>query len=525
MRQVSITMIFRSPHPPVNIPDVSLGELILTRAESFGDKTALIDGLTGKSYTFTAFADSVRRIAGSLAQLGFKKGDVLALMCPNCPEYGMVFLAAALLGGINTTLSPTSTTLELDSQAGNSGARYLFTTREVLDRASRGGTRDWKQTIVLGRVSGTVPFETLLESKAESPDTSINPAKDVVVLPYSSGTTGIPKGVKLTHRNMVANLGQIATGIFTEADVIAGLPPFFHIYGLTVVLQLGLYLGATNVILPRFEMNSFVDSVERYGITHVNLVPALILALAKHPELEPDRLSSLRTAQSGAAPLSPDTARSFADRFDCRVLQGYGLTETSPVTHVTPRNSRDIPIESIGPPVPNTECLILDLETGLELGPGQRGELYIRGPQVMQGYLNDAEKTASLIDSEGWLRTGDVAYADEQGNFYIVDRVKELIKYKAYSIAPAELEAVLLSHPLVRDAAVVPVPDDTAGEIPKAFIVGHESLDAGRLMSWVAERLAPHKKIRSIEFVDEIPKSASGKILRRVLMERMKSDV
>ncbi len=513
-------MIFRSPHPPVRIPDVSLPELILTRAEGFGDKPALIDALTGRSYTFSEFAVLVRHIAGNLAGLGFKKGDVLAVMCPNCPEFGMVFLATALLGGIITTLNPTATTLELDSQTLDSGARYLFTTPEVLDRAAHGATREWKQTIVLGDVPDTIPFVALLESNAEAPVTAINPAEDIVVLPYSSGTTGMPKGVKLTHQNMVANLGQIATGIFAESDVIAGVPPFFHIYGLTVVLQLGLYLGATDVILPRFEMNAFVDSVERYQITHVNLVPPLILALAKHPTLEPRRLSSLRTVQSGAAPLPRETALAFADRFDCRVLQGYGMTETSPVTHLVRRASGNIPIESIGPPVPNTDCRVLDMDTGRELGPEERGELFVRGPQVMQGYLNDDEKSRAMIDSEGWLRTGDVVYADREGNFYIVDRAKELIKYKAYSIAPAELEALLLSHPLVRDAAVVPAPDDTAGEIPKAFIVGEKPLDAAELMSWVGARVAPYKKIRSIEFIEEIPRSASGKILRRALTEK-----
>jgi acyl-CoA synthetase (AMP-forming)/AMP-acid ligase II len=513
-------MIFRSPHPPVNIPSVSLGELILSRAESFGDKPALIDGLTGRSYTFSEFVASVRGIAGSLAELGFKKGDVMALMCHNCPEYGMVFLATALLGGINTTLNPTSTSMELDSQASDSGARYLFTTPEVLDRSVRGAAREWKQTIVLGDVSGTISFENLLESRTAAPLTPINPAEDIVALPYSSGTTGIGKGVKLTHQNIVANLRQIATGVFTETDVIAGLPPFFHIYGLTVVLHLGLYLGATDVIFPRFEMNSFLDSVERYGITHINLVPPLILALKNHAALDPKRLSSLKTVQSGAAPLSPDTAREFAIRFDCHIRQGYGLTETSPVTHLSPRASHDVPIESIGPPVSNTECLIRDLETGGELGINQSGELYVRGPQVMQGYLNDPEKTERMIDSEGWLRTGDIAYADEQGNFYVVDRVKELIKYKGYAIAPAELEVILLSHPLVRDAAVVPIPDDQTGQIPKAFVVAEQSLGAAELMSWVAGRVAPHKKIRTIEFVEEIPRSASGKILRRVLMER-----
>ena len=513
-------MIFRSPHREVTIPDVSLGELLLTRAEGFRDKLALIDGLTGRSYTFTEFVSSVKRIAASLAEMGFKKGDVLAMMCPNCPEYGMVFVATALLGGVTTPLNPMSTTIELDTQAADCGARHLFTTSEILDRLEGGSATAWKNIILIGSAPGTTPFERLLESKTEPPHIQIDPAEDNVVLPYSSGTTGISKGVVLTHRNLVANLRQIANGIFTEDDVIAGLPPFFHIYGLTVVLLLGLYRGATNVILPRFEIASFVDSVERYGITHANLVPPLILALAKHAGVEPKRLASLGTVQSGAAPLSPDTAQSFQDRFGCRVLQGYGLTETSPVTHLAPLASVDIPIESIGPPVPNTECRIVDLETRRELGADQRGELYVRGPQVMRGYLNDPEKTAGMIDSEGWLRTGDMAYADERGNFYIVDRIKELIKYKAYPIAPAELETVLLAHPLVKDAAVVPVPDETAGQIPKAFIVCDESLEPIELMAWVGERVSPHKRIRKVEFTDAIPRSASGKILRRVLVER-----
>ena len=515
-------MIFRSPHPPVTIPEVSLPELILTRAERFGDKPALIDGPTRRSTTFVEFAAGVRRLAGGLAETGFEKGDVLAMMSPNCPEYGMLFLASALLGGVNTTLHPSSTPAELEAQAGDAGARYLFTVPELLDRSSGGATR-WKQTFVLGDISGTTAFHSLLESKTEAPVTAIDPSHDVIVLPYSSGTTGVSKGVQLTHRNMVANLRQIAAGIFTEEDTIVGLPPFFHIYGLTVVLLLGLYLGATDVVLPRFEMNSFVDTVERYRVTHANLVPPLILALAKHPALEPARLRSLGTVQSGAAPLSPDTAQAFSERFSCRVLQSYGLTETSPVTHLAPRTARNTPIESIGPAVPNTECRILDLETGQELGPDQRGELYVRGPQVMQGYLNDPEKTAGTIDAEGWLRTGDIAYADEEGNFYIVDRAKELIKYKAYAIAPAELEAVLLAHPMVRDAAVVPISDETAGQIPKAFVVRQGTLDAGELMSWVGERVSRHKKVRRVEFIEEIPKSQSGKILRRVLIERDRS--
>jgi acyl-CoA synthetase (AMP-forming)/AMP-acid ligase II len=511
-------VIFRSSDPQITIPTVSLPELILSRAEQFGEKKALTNGLTGQTYTFSEFAECVRQAAGGLSAAGFKKGDVIALLAPNSPEFGVVFLAAALVGGVNTTLNPVSTRQEVEAQMRDSGARFLFTVPELLDRTPTDTIPD-EHTIVLGDVPGTIGFQKLLESRIEAPTTQIDPETDIVVLPYSSGTTGFSKGVQLTHRNLVANLRQISSGIFTGNDVIVGIPPYFHIYGLTVVLLLGLYLGTRNVTLPRFEMNSFLDAIEKYGVTHANLVPPLILMLANHPTLDPARLKSLRTVQSGAAPLPAQTATTFSERFDCRVTQGYGLSEASPVTHLAPRDSKDIPIESIGPPVPGTECKILDTETGVEMDRGHQGELYVRGPQVMQGYLNDPEKTAAMLDSEGWLRTGDIASTDEQGNFYIVDRAKELIKYKGYAIAPAELEALLLTHPEVEDAAVIPSLDVSAGEVPKAYVVCKRALPEGELLSWVAERVSPHKKIRSVEFVEEIPKSASGKILRRVLID------
>ena len=325
----------------------------------------------------------------------------------------------------------------------------------------------------------------------------------------------------LTHRNLVANLVQIeGAGIFTQEDTIIGLLPFFHIYGMTVILLAGLSIGASTVTLPRFEMDGFIETMERYGVSHANLVPPLILALAMHPTLDPARLGKLRRVQSGAAPLATQTAARFSERFGCRVLQGYGLTETSPVTHLVPRTATGIPIASIGPPIPDTECRIVDVGTGEDVGPTKQGEIWVRGPQVMKGYLGDREKTAGMLDGDGWLRTGDIGYADEEGNFYVVDRLKELIKYKGYSVAPAELEAVLLMHPAIDDVAVVPSPDEEAGEVPKAYVVLGAPLDEADLFSWIADRVAPYKRIRRMEAIDKIPKSASGKILRRILIAR-----
>lgn len=510
--------LFHSPHPRVEIPDISLPALILAKAERLGPKTALIDPIGQRRWTFGELADDVRRVAAGLAALGFRKNDVLALIGPNSVEWATVFLASSLAGGVATLLNPSSTTADIRAQAADSRARYAFTTPELVGRVGR--AHEWRAVLTPEPRSGAIALETLRGMSGPFPEVAIDPGADTAVLPYSSGTTGISKGVRLTHRNIVANLHQISRPIFTEDDVIVGLAPFFHIYGLTVVLLLGLYLGATDVILPRFELPAFADTIRDYGITHANLVPPLILSLSRHPGVDSGALETLRTVQSGAAPLPAETASEFSRRFSCRVLQGYGLTETSPVTHVAPRDRFDIPIESVGPPVAGTECRIRDLTTGQPLGPRERGELYIRGPQVMEGYLGAPDKTRETLDAEGWLRTGDVAWADEEGNFYIVDRVKELIKYKAYPIAPAELEAVLLTHPAVADAAVIPDPDPAAGEVPKAYVVRRRPISEAALMNWFAGQVAPHKKIRRVEFVDQIPKSASGKILRRVLIER-----
>jgi acyl-CoA synthetase (AMP-forming)/AMP-acid ligase II len=329
----------------------------------------------------------------------------------------------------------------------------------------------------------------------------------------------------LTHRNLVANICQCEPVLPTrEDDVVAGILPFFHIYGMLVILNAAIHAGATIVTLPRFDLEQFLKLLQDYEVTRANLVPPIVLALAKHPAVERYRLPRLQAILSGAAPLGEDVARACAERLGCMVIQGYGLTETSPVTHVSPLDPSQIRLASIGKPLPNTECKVVDVATGAELGPNQDGELWIRGPQVMRGYLNGPTATAEALDLQGWLRTGDLVRVDDDGYFYVVDRLKELIKYRGYQVAPAELEALLLSHPAVADAAVIPSPDEEAGEVPKAFVVRRAGATAGvtedDLLAYVAERVAPFKKIRSVEFVAEIPKAASGKILRRVLVAR-----
>jgi acyl-CoA synthetase (AMP-forming)/AMP-acid ligase II len=514
--------MIRSEFPDVEIPDARLTDFVLARAAGLGDKPALIDATSGRTITYAQLAESVRAVAAGLADRGFGKGDVFAHYAPNLPEYAVAFHAVATLGGVNTTANPLLTADELAAQLRDCAARLLVTAPPLLEKATAAAERAGvEETFVYGEADDATPFASLLEAGGEPPEVAIEPADDLVALPYSSGTTGLPKGVMLTHRNLVANICQTVAGLRTREDdrVIAALP-FFHIYGLVVILNTSLQRGATIVTMPRFDLAEFLRVMQEHRITRAYVVPPMVLALAKHPLVEEFDLSSVEFMLSGAAPLSAELELACSKRLDCRMQQGYGMTEASPVTHFVPDELAGQMPGSIGRPAPNTECRLVDVATGEDAPPGEPGELWIRGPQVMKGYLNNPGATADTIDAQGWLRTGDVARVDEDGAFVIVDRVKELIKYKGYQIAPAELEALLLTHPAIADAAVIPLPDEEAGEVPKAFVVPGGSITPEEVAAFVAERVAPYKKVRTVELVEEIPKSPSGKILRRLLIDR-----
>lgn len=361
-----------------------------------------------------------------------------------------------------------------------------------------------------------------MEVKRGPPEVGIDPRGDLLFLPYSSGTTGMPKGVMLTHRNMVANVAQITAPVLDvcREDDTALASPFFHISGLGPVMNANLRVGATVVTMPSFELEAFLRTIQDYGVTVVWAVPPIVLALARHSLVDCYDLSSLRLVFSSAAPLSDDLARECAERLGCRVRNGFGTTETSPALCVIPADASLARAGAIGPPIPNTECMVVDVEGGAPLRANERGEVLVRGPQVMKGYLNRSDATARTLGADGWLRTGDLGYVDGDGYLYLVDRIKEMIKHRGAQVAPAELEAVLLSHPKVADAAVVGSPDEEAGEMPKAFVVASAETTPGEVMTFVAERVAPHKKVHKVELVEEIPKSITGKILRRVLIER-----
>ena len=516
-------MVITSPFPALDIPDVSLTDYVFEHVDQHGDRPALIDGATGATTTHAELRDRMRATAAGLAHRGIGPGDVVALSSPNVPDYAAAFLGVAAAGAANTTANALYGVDELTFQLRDCKARMMITHPELADRtlpaAHAVGITD---IVSFGELDGATPFARLL-TEGEPPVVRINPASDTVSLPYSSGTTGLPKGVRLTHRNLVANVCQLE-GILEMGpdDIVMGILPFFHIYGQTVVMAAALRAGAAIVIVERFDLEQFLALVQHYRATRAFVAPPIVLAFAKHPLIDRYETSSLRHIMSGAAPLDGEVAAQAAARIGCPIVQGYGMTEASPVITCVSAFGEDRP-GSVGPLVANTEGRIVDPETGQDVATGEPGELWARGPQVMPGYLgNDAATAATIVDG-GWLRTGDIATADADGWITITDRVKELIKVKGYQVAPAELEALLLNHPSVTDACVIPVPDDEAGERPKAFVVLRDAVEPQDLIDWMRERAAPHKRLVAVEIVDEIPKSASGKILRRLLVDRERS--
>jgi acyl-CoA synthetase (AMP-forming)/AMP-acid ligase II len=522
-------MILRSRFPDVSIPDVSLSEFVFEHADAWMDSPALIEGPTGRVVTYRELRALIDRCRTALTARGLGRGDVLCLYSPNVPEYAAVFFAVAELGGVNTTANPMYGADELARQLKDSGAKLLVTAPALAEKARvAAATVGIGEVIAWGEADGCIPFATFVADSGSDDDATyrVDPARDLIALPYSSGTTGLPKGVMLTHGNLVANLAQIDFIDGTEpGDHVVGVLPFFHIYGMVVVLCGVLRKGGCVVTMPQFDLEQYLRLTSTYGAKRAYLVPPIALALAKHPMVSQFDLSQLKFVSSGAAPMGPELEANCSARIGCMVKQGYGMTEASPVTHFTPEDPALARSGSCGLLVPNTECRIVHLETKKDVPAGEHGELLIRGPQIMQGYLNNPEATAQSIDDDGWLHTGDVGYADAEGFFYIVDRLKEFIKYKGFQVAPAELESVLLTHAAVADCAVIPMADADAGEIPKAFVVMRHDVTCEELMEYVAGAVASFKKVRSVEFIEKIPKSPSGKILRRELIALERSRI
>jgi acyl-CoA synthetase (AMP-forming)/AMP-acid ligase II len=513
--------IYTSPLGGIARSDLSVTERVFEGVRNRADLPVLIDGPTGAAVSGAAFMDAVKALAGGLTARGFGKGATVALMLPNIPEFCIAFHAVAWAGGTVTTVNPAYTAHELNHQLMASAATLLITTPQLLSVA-REGMQDTgvRALSVVGEAEGAIPFAALSGAPLAA-QVPVDLGDHILVLPFSSGTTGLPKGVMLTHRNLVANVDQLsAQRPIAPGEWTVGFLPFFHIYGLTVLANFYLASGGGVVTMPRFDLELFLGLCQEHRVPQVFVVPPVVLALAKHPLVDRYDLSALRYLFSGAAPLGASLAEAAARRLSVACEQGYGMTEMSPVSHCS-QSGKGRP-GSVGPPVPGTECRIVDPLTMTDVPPGEEGELWVRGPQVMKGYLNNPQATADTLLPDGWLRTGDIGAFDEGGHLYIRDRLKELIKMKAFQVAPAELEAVLVAHPDIADAAVVGEPDEEAGEIPVAYLVaaGDRRLTLDEIDAWFEGKLAHYKRVRRVDYIDAIPKSASGKILRRLLRAR-----
>ncbi|WP_197373830.1 4-coumarate--CoA ligase family protein [Mycolicibacterium baixiangningiae] len=533
-------MSFASPYPAVQIPTTSVYDYLFSDlSDTDAAQVALIDTKSGNQLTYGDMLARIDAFAGALADRGIGVGDVVGLHAPNSSAFAIAFHGILRAGATATTVNALFTAKDVAKQLTDSRATMLVTVTPLLAQAAEGaaaaGLADDRVIVLDGpgaAADGHPNAADLLGPGLAPPEVSFDPATHLAVLPYSSGTTGNPKGVMLTHRNLVANVAQIrpVQGMTADDRILAVLP-FFHIYGMTVLLNAALHARAALVIMPSFDLTEFLANIADHRCTYAFIAPPVAVALAKHPLIDEYDLSSLQGIMSGAAPLDADLGHAVAERLGCAVVQGYGMSELSPVSHVTPFDGGTelvgtvAPLASSGWTVPNSESRLTDPETGAEIdvptsGMSATGELWFRGPNVMAGYLNNEKATRETIDDDGWLHTGDLAQVDAHGCVYIVDRLKELIKYKGYQVPPAELEAVLLSHDAIADAAVIGVVDTESGEeVPKAFVVRQTdaSLTEAEVMDFVAGQVAPYKKVRKVEFIDAIPKSAAGKILRKDL--------
>ncbi|RAL03398.1 acyl--CoA ligase [Aspergillus ibericus CBS 121593] len=550
-----------SRYPPVDIPDVDVWTFLFERKDRAfpDDKVVYHDADTRRSYTYQQVKDAALSFGKGLkATFDWKKGDVLALFTPNSIDTPAVMWGAIWAGGIVSPSNPAYTADELAFQLKNSGAKILITQLPLLPVATAaakeagipedhiilvGDQRDpqarTKHFTSVRNISGATRFRK----------TKIDPSRDLSFLVYSSGTTGVPKGVMLSHRNIVANVLQLSAGeagnltwnggADGKGDRVLAFLPFFHIYGLNCLVHQTIYQGYELVVMTKFDIEKWCSHVQNYRITFSYVVPPVVLLLGKHPIVDKYDLSTLRMLNSGAAPLTQELVEAVYTRIKCGIKQGYGLSETSPTTHTQPWEEWRTSIGSVGKLLPNMDAKYMtmpeDASEPVEVPAGQIGELYMRGPNIFLGYHNNPSATAECLTPDGWFRTGDVGYQDPQGNFYITDRVKELIKYKGFQVAPAELEGILLDNDAIDDVAVIGLESEAHGtEVPLAYVVrSAKSLNSGvdgpqeaaNIVKWLDAKVAYHKRLRGgVTFIEEIPKSASGKILRRLLKKKAKEE-
>lgn len=507
---------------------VFVHDAVLNACSRFGERIAVMDG--DRRITYAQYGQGMQDVARSLVTAGVRPGDRVAILLPNSWEFAVAYHAATLAGAIPTPMNPSYKEREVLYQLQNSGAKLLISDGALIGNMNLGGAPDLQRVYTTRTAaSGAESFDALLRgSSATLPKPEQPTDVTLAALPYSSGTTGLPKGVMLSHHNLVSNVYQLVgpnTAPVPDGLVALLFLPMYHIYGLNVVLNPYLMLGGTLVLMARFDAQRAVEYIARERVNYLPLVPPVLNILCQIAEAGAfPKEHSLLFVKSGAAPLAPELARRFENLTGIKITQGYGMTEASPVTHVGFEHGPLCRPESIGGPVAQTDCRILNA-LDQEVAPGEIGELVMRGPQFMLGYWNAPEATADVL-RDGWYYSGDIARTDEDGLYHIVDRRKEMIKYKGLPVAPAEVESVLLECPLVKDAGVVAKTDNDAGEIPCAFIVLRQGVPETEktqreICGFAAERLAGHKQPREIRFVPQIPRNPSGKVLRRELKNRV----
>jgi long-chain acyl-CoA synthetase len=520
--------------PESQVFEGSLYDLFRHAAEEHRGRNAL--SFYGTTFEFGRLQALMEKMAASLSAAGVSKGDRVALMLPNCPQYVISFFATVRVGAVVTQVNPMYVEREIEHILTDSGAETIVVYAAVYERVMAVlPDTSLKNVIVVdfvdepeGLNAGHHAFGAFLSTDADpAPDVEIDPAEDVAALQYTGGTTGVSKGAMLTHRNLVANVQQTIDVFVQNQDQFTGRKcvgalPFFHIYGLTCVMLFGIRLGVEQVLLPRFEVEEALAVFENTKPTMFSGVPTMYMALlASDQDLRKHHLHDVMIFNSGGSALPVNLKRSFEERVGKTLFEGYGLSEASPVTHNNPPFLGEGREGSIGIPIPSTDARIVDVESGeREMPVGESGELIIKGPQVMKGYLNMPGETASTL-KDGWLHTGDVAKMDEDGYFFIVDRKKDMIVASGYNVYPREVEEVLFEHPDVAEAVAIGVPDEYRGETVKAFVVKRSGATTTEeeIMAFCKERLAAYKAPKAVEFRDDLPKSAVGKLLRRVLID------
>ncbi|XP_010259826.1 PREDICTED: 4-coumarate--CoA ligase 2-like [Nelumbo nucifera] len=538
MGTVQQDFIYRSKLPDIHIHNhLPLLTYCFQNISEFSSLPCLINGTTGEIYSYAEVELISRKVAAGLHRLGIQQGQVIMVLLRNSPEFVFAFLGAVHRGATTTTANPFYTPAEILKQARDSKTRLIITQACYVDKVRTfAPENDIKIMTIDSPHDGCLHFTQLTESDESAlPVTEVCP-DDVVALLYSSGTTGLPKGVMLTHRSITTCIAQQVDGENPHSyyhrgdDVTLCVLPMFHIFSLVSVLLAGLRVGAAVLIMQKFEVVAFMELVQKYKVSVASLVPPIILQLIKSPDFDNFNLSSIRLVITGGAPMGKELEASLRAKLpNTKFGQGYGMTEAGLLSLSLgfAKEPFNIKSGSCGTVLRNAEIKIIDLESGKSLHRNEAGEICIRGPQIMKGYLNNQEATQRTIDKEGWLHTGDIGYIDDDDELFIVDRLKELIKYKGFQVAPAELEAILINHPNISDAAVVPVKDEAAGEVPVAFVVRSNGpqLTEDEIKEYISKQVVFYKRIKRVFFIDAIPKAPSGKVIRKDLAKKLASGV